>query len=53
MSFDAPVVHFGVGEYEAVDSVAIEWSDGGMTTIDSSLPAGSVYRIERAAAATR
>jgi len=53
MSFDAPIVHFGLGEYEAVDSVAISWSDGGTTRIESPLPAGALYRITREPAATR
>jgi uncharacterized membrane protein YraQ (UPF0718 family) len=53
MSFDAPVAHFGLGEYETVDSVAIRWADGGTTAIDTPLSAGALYRIARQPAATR
>ncbi|MGH6922399.1 MAG: CRTAC1 family protein, partial [Propylenella sp.] len=53
MSFDAPVAYFGLGEYDTVDSVAINWSNGGTTTIETPLPAGALYRIAREPAATR
>lgn len=47
MSFDAPVAHFGLGDAEMIDSVVIDWADGGRTVIDGGLPAGARYRIER------
>lgn len=53
MSFDAPVVHFGLGEHEEVESVIISWSDGGTTRITGGVPAGALYRIERQPAVTR
>ncbi|HEX2257344.1 MAG TPA: CRTAC1 family protein, partial [Afifellaceae bacterium] len=53
MSFDTPVAHFGLGKDEAVDSVAIDWSNGGRTTIADGLPAGALYVIERQPVVTR
>jgi uncharacterized membrane protein YraQ (UPF0718 family) len=47
MSFDAPVVHFGLGSYDKIESVTVSWVDGSKTTIDGGLPAGARYRIER------
>ena len=52
MSFDAPVLHFGLGEAKMVDSIKISWSNGGELVIDSKFPAGATYRIERRKAAT-
>ncbi|AXS39861.1 FG-GAP-like repeat-containing protein [Breoghania sp. L-A4] len=49
MSFDASVAHFGLGDADRIDSVAVTWADGGRTVIDGGLPAGSHYRIERRA----
>ena len=46
MSFDAPFVHFGLGNAEKIDSVLITWIDGTKTTL-KDLPAGARYRIER------
>jgi uncharacterized membrane protein YraQ (UPF0718 family) len=46
MSFEAPVVHFGLGTAEKIDSVTVTWTDGGKTTVND-LPAGARYRIER------
>jgi len=46
MSFDAPIVHFGLGSVEKVDSVTVTWSDGAKTVL-TDLPAGARYRIER------
>jgi uncharacterized membrane protein YraQ (UPF0718 family) len=50
MSFDAPVVHFGLGEESSLERVTVRWADGGETTIDGGLAAGAVYRLERMAA---
>ena len=46
-SFDAPVLHFGLGEHEAVGEVEIEWSTGGTTMIAGPLPANAIYRVIR------
>ena len=50
MSFDAPIVHFGLGSAEKIDSVTVTWSDGAKTVL-TDLPAGARYRIEREKAA--
>ncbi len=47
MSFDAPAAFFGLGAAEQIEQVAINWADGGSTTISQALPAGAVYRIAR------
>lgn len=46
MSFDAPIVHFGLGDFDKIDSVTITWTDGRKTTIND-LPAGARYRVAR------
>ena len=53
MSFDAPILHFGLGDANMVDSIKISWSNGGELVIDGGFPAGAAYRIERGKAATR
>mgnify|MGYP001164712286 CR=1 FL=1 len=53
MSFDAPVLHFGTGKAERIESATVHWSTGGKTTIDGGLDAGSLYRIAREGSATR
>lgn len=46
MSFDAPILHFGLGTQDRVITVRILWPDGGNTDL-GPLPAGSLYRITR------
>lgn len=46
-SYDAPVLHFGLGETDHISSLEIRWSTGEISTIDKPLEAGSTYRIER------
>ena len=46
-SFDAPTVHFGLGEYESVERVDVHWSDGVTTTLDHHFPANIEYGIKR------
>jgi hypothetical protein len=46
-SFDAPGVHFGLGDYDKVQAVSIFWADGGTTRIAKPLAAGAFYLIER------
>jgi len=46
-SFDAPVVHFGLGEFESVDEVEIVWSTGERSEIRGAFEAGSSYRVAR------
>ena len=46
-SFDAPIVHFGLGENESVDRVEVTWSTGETSTITGDLSAGRRYLISR------
>jgi uncharacterized membrane protein YraQ (UPF0718 family) len=47
MSFDAPVAHFGLGEYVTISALSIHWADGGVTQIDEDLESGATYRLLR------
>jgi len=47
MSFDNPAIHFGLGQYTAVDEVAVQWPDGETTVYQTPLPASGFYRIRR------
>jgi len=46
-SFDAPVVHFGLGDVSAVDGVSVTWPDGETTRLTSDFAAGRRYVINR------
>jgi uncharacterized membrane protein YraQ (UPF0718 family) len=46
-SFDAPTVHFGLGEYESVERIDVYWSDGVTTTLDHHFSANIEYGIKR------
>lgn len=46
-SADAPVAHFGLGEFDQVGRLEIRWSTGESTTIASPLKANSRYVISR------
>ena len=46
-SFDAPVVHFGLGEYELVKRIDINWSDGTSSLLDHSFPVNNEYQVKR------
>ncbi len=47
MSFDAPVVHFGLGEHESIERLIVRWSDGAETVLGQKLAAGALYTINR------
>jgi len=49
MSFDAPVAHFGLGQYDNIETATIHWADGSMSEITNPLSAGASYIIERTA----
>ncbi len=49
LSFDNPVIHFGLDQYNLIDELEIQWSDGSVTSYDKPLPANGTYRIHRAA----
>ena len=48
LSFDEPIAHFGLGEYDNVDRLEIRWSTGGETIIPGPFEAGHLYSLERA-----
>jgi hypothetical protein len=47
MSFNAPVAHFGLGEYDEVDQVDILWSTGERSQLSGEFVAGKRYVISR------
>jgi hypothetical protein len=47
VSFDPPVAHFGLGPYERVNHLRVDWSDGSVSTIKEPLEAGRNYIIRR------
>ena len=47
LSFDEPLVHFGLGDYKSVDRLVVEWSTGGRTEIPGPLHAGQRYTLQR------
>jgi hypothetical protein len=47
LSFDEPLVHFGLGEHDGVERLEIHWSTGGVTTIPGPLKAGNMYTLRR------
>ncbi len=47
LSFDEPLAHFGLGDYESVERLVIEWSTGGKTEIPGPFAAGHMYSIQR------
>ena len=49
ISFDEPLAHFGLGEYDRIDRLEIEWSTGGTTVIPGPLEAGHLYSLQRSA----
>ena len=48
-SFDAPVAHFGLGEYDRLQKVEIRWSNGETMEFETSFPANREYTIHRKA----
>lgn len=47
LSFDEPVAHFGLGEFESVEKLVVKWSTGGETEIPGPFNAGYLYSIQR------
>jgi len=47
LSFDEPSAHFGLGEYERVERIEINWSTGGSTVIPGPFEAGHAYSLRR------
>jgi len=46
-SFDAPVLHFGLGAHAEISKVEIRWSDGTTQTVNMPFPLNKAYRITR------
>lgn len=51
LSFDEPVLHFGLGTATEVTRIDVRWGDGTTSTIRGPLPAGARYRVARGAPA--
>lgn len=47
LSFDEPSAHFGLGEYEQVERLEINWSTGGSTAFPGPFKAGHIYSLKR------
>ncbi len=46
MSFDAPVLYFGLGEAREITGATVHWPDGSQSHL-GPLAAGALYRLER------
>jgi hypothetical protein len=47
ISYNAPVVHFGIGSSKSIDSIDIRWSTGETTSIKGEFTPGRRYVISR------
>ncbi len=47
LSFDEPLVHFGLAEYDGIERLEIHWSTGGATIIPGPFEAGHFYTVQR------
>ena len=47
LSFDNPVLHFGLGRHDAIDGFTVQWPDGTVYEYRGRLPAGRYYRVRR------
>ncbi len=52
-SYDAPILHFGMGTNESVSNISVRWADGEFTTLDGNFAVGQHYSISRAASQTQ
>ena len=50
LSFDNPVLHFGLGAFEKIDTVTVRWSDGETISLPGPFSADRFYRLSRATA---
>ncbi len=46
-SFDAPMMHFGLGANTKIQKVEVRWSDGQSTVIEHPFPANREYTLHR------
>lgn len=49
LSFDAPIIWFGLGHHDRVQHIDIDWPDGSRTTLKRELFANASYLIKRTA----
>ena len=47
LSFDEPVAHFGLGSFDSIERIEVEWSTGGKSTLSGPFKAGHLYTIQR------
>ncbi len=47
ISFDPQEAHFGLGEFDQVETIEIKWPDGGMTKLRGPFPGNHCLRIRR------
>ena len=47
LSFDEPLAHFGLGDYDSIERLEIDWSTGGTTVVQGPFEAGHLYSIQR------
>jgi len=47
LSFDEPLIHFGLGDFESAERLIIQWSTGGSTEIPGPFHAGQRYTLQR------
>ena len=47
ISFNAPIVHFGIGDSQAIEGVEVRWPTGEKTTLEGRFVPGNRYQISR------
>ncbi len=47
ISFDAPVIHFGLGQHKQVNKIEVYWSTGEHQVVEETFKAGQRYQLER------
>ncbi|MGH1356949.1 MAG: FG-GAP-like repeat-containing protein [Thalassovita sp.] len=47
MSFDAPILHFGLGQNQGAHSLHIRWPDGAETQLEGPIAAAATYHVTR------
>ena len=46
-SYDAPLAHFGLGEFKNINSIYITWSTGESTRFEGDFPVNREYILQR------
>jgi hypothetical protein len=47
LSFDEPIAHFGLGEYDSVERLEVRWSTGSKTVFRGLFEEGHLYSLDR------